>query len=96
MSQLRTFLAGASTMASALAAVFMLTGAKEPPRHEHFDEITVGRINIVEPDGTKRLVISNKAQFPATSRRARKAPGRTAAALPACCSSTKKARRMAA
>src|SRR5262249_41780317 len=29
-----------------------------------FDEITVGRINIVEPDGTKRLVISNRAQFP--------------------------------
>jgi hypothetical protein len=64
VSQIRTFLAGATTMASALAAVFMLTGAKEPPRHEHFDEITVGRINIVEPDGTKRLVISNKAQFP--------------------------------
>ena len=30
----------------------------------HFDEITVGRINIAEPDGTKRLIISNKAQFP--------------------------------
>lgn len=51
-------------MACGLAAVFMLTGAKEPPRHEHFDEITVGRINIVEPDGTRRIVISNKAQFP--------------------------------
>jgi hypothetical protein len=64
MSQIRTFFAGATTMASALAAVFMLTGAKEPPRHEHFDEITVGRINIVEPDGTKRMIISSKAQFP--------------------------------
>lgn len=64
MSQIRTFLAGASTMASALAAVFFLAGAKEPIRHEKFDEITVGRINIVEPDGTKRIVISNKAQFP--------------------------------
>ncbi|KQV80139.1 hypothetical protein ASD15_14790 [Massilia sp. Root351] len=64
MSQIRTFLAGATTMASTLAAVCMLTGAKEPPRHEHFDEITVGRINIVEPDGTKRMVISNMAQFP--------------------------------
>jgi hypothetical protein len=64
MSQIRTFFAGATTMASALAAIFMLTGAKEPPRHEHFDEITVGRINIVEPDGTKRIVISNRAQFP--------------------------------
>lgn len=64
MSQIRTFFAGATTMACGLAAVFMLTGAKEPPRHEHFDEITVGRINIVEPDGTRRIVISNKAQFP--------------------------------
>ena len=29
-----------------------------------FDEITVGRINIVETNGTKRLIISNRAQFP--------------------------------
>lgn len=64
MTQIRTFFAGATTMACGLAAAFLLTGAKEPPRHEHFDEITVGRINIVEPDGTKRIVISNKAQFP--------------------------------
>jgi hypothetical protein len=35
-------------------------------RYEHFDEITAGRINIVEPDGAKRMVISNKAQFPGT------------------------------
>ncbi|MES2321135.1 MAG: hypothetical protein V4633_02610 [Pseudomonadota bacterium] len=63
MSQIKTFFAGATTMASALAVVLLLTGAKGS-RHEHFDEITVGRINIVEPDGTKRIVISNKAQFP--------------------------------
>jgi hypothetical protein len=63
MSNTRTFLAGATTMAAALAAIVALTGAKET-RHETFDEITVGRINIVEPDGTKRIIISNKAQFP--------------------------------
>jgi hypothetical protein len=63
MPQIRTFLSGATTMAAALAAVFALTGAKTE-RKEVFDEITVGRINIVEPDGTKRIVISNKAQFP--------------------------------
>jgi hypothetical protein len=63
MSKTRTFLAGATTMAAAIAAVVTLTGAKET-RHERFDEITVGRINIVEPDGTKRIIISNKAQFP--------------------------------
>lgn len=63
MSQTRTFLSGATTMAATLAAVFALTGAKTE-RKETFDEITVGRINIVEPDGTKRLVISNRARFP--------------------------------
>ena len=64
MSQIRTFFSGATTMAAALAAILTLTGAKSPLRHESFDEITVGRINIVEPDGTKRIVISNKARFP--------------------------------
>ncbi|GGY27484.1 hypothetical protein [Pseudoduganella albidiflava] len=63
MSQIRTFLSGATTMAATLAAVFALTGAKTE-RQQTFDEITVGRINIVEPDGTKRLVISNRARFP--------------------------------
>ena len=29
-----------------------------------FDQLTVHRINIVEPDGTPRLVISDKAEFP--------------------------------
>jgi hypothetical protein len=64
MSQIRTFLAGATTMAAALAAVVTLTGAKSPLRHETFDEITVGRINVVEPDGTKRMIIASKARFP--------------------------------
>ncbi|MES2069916.1 MAG: hypothetical protein V4488_06180 [Pseudomonadota bacterium] len=64
MSKVQTFLAGCTTMAAALAAVFALTAAKAPPNHAHFDEITVGRINIEEPDGTKRLVISNRTQFP--------------------------------
>ncbi|MFI5350438.1 MAG: hypothetical protein ACHQ2Z_12900 [Elusimicrobiota bacterium] len=30
------------------------------------DELTVQRINVVEPDGTLRLVIANKARFPGT------------------------------
>lgn len=68
MSQIRTFFAGATTMAAALAAVFALTGAKTE-RKANFDEITVGRINIVEPDGTKRVIISNMAQFPGDFRR---------------------------
>lgn len=63
-STTRTFLAGCTTMAAALSAVFLLTAAKDGPTHANFDEITVGRINIVEPDGQKRLIISNRAQFP--------------------------------
>lgn len=64
MSTTRTFLAGCTTMAAALSAVFLLTAAKDGPSRANFDEITVGRINIVEPDGTKRIIISNRAQFP--------------------------------
>lgn len=64
MEKLKLFVAGASTMAIGLGAVALLTAAKAPLKQAYFDEITVGRINIVEPDGTKRLVISNKAQFP--------------------------------
>ncbi|MBC3875340.1 hypothetical protein [Undibacterium flavidum] len=61
-------------MAAALAAVFALTGAREPVKHEQFDEITVGRINIVEPDGTKRMVISNRAQFPGDFQQGKERP----------------------
>ena len=64
MSNVRTFLSGATAMAAAIAAVVALTGATNPGRNASFDEITVGRINIVEPDGTKRIILSNKAQFP--------------------------------
>lgn len=63
MSFLRTFLAGCTTTAATLSAVFLMTAAKDNTRVS-FDEITVGRINIVEPDGQKRLIISNRAQFP--------------------------------
>jgi hypothetical protein len=64
MSSIRIFLAGGATMAIALATVFILTGAAGTPRIASFDEITVGRINIVEPDGTKRLIISSRSKFP--------------------------------
>ena len=60
MSQLKTFFAGATTMASAIAAICLLTGARDPGKTAQFDEISVGRINIVEPDGTPRLLISNR------------------------------------
>ena len=62
MSRLATFLSGAAASAGIIAAVTLLTGAKAPP--VKFEEIDVGRINVREPDGTLRMVISNRAQFP--------------------------------
>ncbi len=38
--------------------------AVSDPRETTFREITVQRINIVEPDGTLRLVLANEALFP--------------------------------
>ncbi len=38
--------------------------AEEKGRNAAFDEITVERINVVEPDGTPRLVIADKGKFP--------------------------------
>jgi hypothetical protein len=44
-------------------AVVVLSGSTSPKRTS-FDVIDVKRINVVEPDGTVRLVISDKAHFP--------------------------------
>lgn len=41
----------------------LLMGARRPV-NASFDQITVHRINVVEPDGTMRLVISDRAEFP--------------------------------
>lgn len=62
MDTTKIFLAGYLSTAIAGCAIASLTGAYTAKAR--FDEITVGRINIEEPDGTKRLVISNRAQFP--------------------------------
>ena len=51
-----------------LTAVFVATiflGAKQPAsRKEAFNEIDVQRINVVEPDGTVRMIISDTAHAP--------------------------------
>ena len=66
-------MAGGAATATALAAVVVLSGAKSTVT-ARFDEITVGRINIEEPDGTKRLVISNRTQFPGDFVKGRETP----------------------
>jgi hypothetical protein len=58
----KNFVSGVLLSAATTAALIFLTGAKAPAAK--FDEIDVGRINVREPDGTLRMVISNRAQFP--------------------------------
>jgi hypothetical protein len=56
-----TIYSGVLTLAFAVT-VFCAFGI--PQKKASFDEINVHRINVVEPDGTLRLVISDKAEFP--------------------------------
>ena len=53
--------------AGVLTVVFAMTvfsGFAPGSKKTTFEEITVQRINIVEPDGTLRMVISDKTRFP--------------------------------
>src|ERR1051325_7880837 len=52
-----------SAVLSMVFAVMLLTGAKSA-QTKAFDEIQVHRINVVEPDGTLRMVISNRDRLP--------------------------------
>src|SRR5450631_3364097 len=45
-------------------AVTVLSGFAGRSKKASFDEITVRRINIIEPDGTLRMILSNKADAP--------------------------------
>jgi hypothetical protein len=56
-------LIGYSAALSTAFAVVLLMGAA-PPRNHVFDEIQVQRINVVEPNGTLRMVISDSGQMP--------------------------------
>jgi hypothetical protein len=52
-----------SAVLSTAFAVVLLTGAKSH-RAQKFGEIQVQRIDVVEPDGTLRMAISDSAQMP--------------------------------
>jgi len=43
-------------------------------RSQSFDQLTVHRINFVEPDGTPRLIISDRAEFPGAFMRGKEYP----------------------
>jgi hypothetical protein len=62
-----------SVVLSTVFAVGLLIGAK-PQRTATFDEIQVHRINIVEPDGTRRMVISNHDQLPGVIVKGKESP----------------------
>jgi hypothetical protein len=55
-----------ATVGSAIRSGVLLrpVHAEDAGKNAAFDEITVQRIKVVEPDGTPRLVMSNKAKFP--------------------------------
>jgi hypothetical protein len=57
----KTLILYSSVVSTALLASFLM-GAKSQPRT--FDEISVHRLNVTEPDGTLRMVISNKDRLP--------------------------------
>lgn len=67
------FLTVYSGVLTATFAVTLLTGAAGS-RNQTFGTITVRRINVVEPDGTVRLTISNRADFPGAWRHKKEYP----------------------
>jgi hypothetical protein len=68
-----------SAVAVTLAAGATVTQAVSAPKVQVFDTIEVKRINLREPDGTLRLVVSNRAAFPGVIFKGKERPhkGRT-------------------
>jgi len=61
-----------STVLTTLVAAFTLIGSGATV--QRFDEIDVHRINVREPDGTLRMVISNHARLPGVMARGKESP----------------------
>jgi hypothetical protein len=59
---------GALTVAIvAIVAAWRAAGSTQQPAAGtpgKLDELTVGRLNVVEPDGTPRMIIASRARFP--------------------------------
>src|SRR5215467_13940003 len=58
------FLAIYTGVLTVVFAMTVFSGFAPKSKKTTFEEITVQRINIVEPDGTLRMVISDKTRFP--------------------------------
>jgi hypothetical protein len=62
-----------STLASTALLITFLAGAASPKQNK-FDEIQVHRIDVIEPDGTLRMVISNRARLPGVIEKGKEHP----------------------
>jgi hypothetical protein len=72
MTTRKTVFASVIASLATSASLLFLTGASDSKAR--YDEIDVGRINIREPDGTLRMVIANRAQFPGSPWRGGEVP----------------------
>lgn len=78
------FLAAYSGLLTILFLMVIISGFAKADPKQSFDEITVHRINIVEPDGTIRLVLTNTSNSPSIYIKNKEYPhpnGRKAAGL---------------
>jgi hypothetical protein len=62
-----------SAVLSTTFAIVLLMGAKSHPT-QAFDDIQVHRINVVEPDGTLRMVVSNHDRMPGVIVKGKESP----------------------
>ena len=61
-----------AVISTTVLTVVLLSGAATPKKD--FDQITVQRINVVEPDGTLRMVISDRTKLPGVIVRGKEHP----------------------
>jgi hypothetical protein len=70
---LTRFLVAYSAVSTTVLTAVVLSGSAAP-KVQRFDEIDVHRINVREPDGTLRLVVSNHARLPGVIVRGKESP----------------------
>lgn len=59
-----TAIASAAALGVAIVAAVTAPATSGPRLPARLDELTVGRLNVVEPDGTPRMIIASRARFP--------------------------------
>lgn len=74
LSAVQKFLTVYSAVLTIALAALLLMGMKPEGTKASFDELTVQRINVVEPDGTLRMVISNHDRLPGIIVRGKERP----------------------